>query len=414
MKRSLLVLALMFAVNAFAQDPANWPTVIDGNPSMGPYAWVDGPTAIQNGQKANAVLGGAQDSLQLYICRASLSDGVHPGKFFNNQCNIGWGKTEVVKTTDYQLLVNAQPSYSGYLSQSWVAPGTPSTFVGGSVAAGPLRVCHGSYNGQWHPGKEWQGKCNIGYGGAEVATDNYQLLVLTFNKTSWQQSSATLICSGCPTGPVQPMPVTDMSGNTQGTVVAQQMYNGFWLQIAGCAQMADVGAILPKDASATVVAGTAIKGWFAAPSVDTFGDPRTWFVRENMFDTHLGTIWFRLRYFANNLCLQAASATDHAPLTLQPCSSTNKLQWWTPGTANGVPAMVSGASIGNSRGVDPQTFNLYATMMGVEGQSPTQAVWMVSSESCRPFVSPTHFSSFSSSEAASWKYVSDRLGRILP
>ena len=156
---------------------------------MGPYAWIDGPSSST--QLANAVAGGSGDGIQMDICRATLSDGVHPGKFFNGQCNIGWGGTEVVKKDGYQILVNTQPSLSKYLPQSWLAPGSADTFNGGSVGSTNMKVCRASYNNGWHPGKVWEGKCNIGYGGKELAVDSYQLLSLTFNKTGWQSSVRT-------------------------------------------------------------------------------------------------------------------------------------------------------------------------------------------------------------------------------
>ena len=77
---------------------------------MGPYAWVDGPTYLQKDpQLANAVVGGSEGSRILRVCRAKLQDGTHPGKYFDGQCNIGWGGKEVVLTQGYELLVNTQP-----------------------------------------------------------------------------------------------------------------------------------------------------------------------------------------------------------------------------------------------------------------------------------------------------------------
>jgi hypothetical protein len=73
-------------------DPSTWPAQFDGTTSSGPWSWIDGPTALQsNPSLSNAVLAGSEGSTQLYVCRATLQDGIHPGKYFNGVCNIGWG-----------------------------------------------------------------------------------------------------------------------------------------------------------------------------------------------------------------------------------------------------------------------------------------------------------------------------------
>jgi hypothetical protein len=48
-----------------------------------------------------------------------------------------------------------------------------------------MRVARAAYVGGWHLGKEWAGKCNIGYGGQEVAEGVYQVLSLGFDKSAW-------------------------------------------------------------------------------------------------------------------------------------------------------------------------------------------------------------------------------------
>lgn len=53
--------------------------------------WVFGP-----GVPPNAVIGGQADGHNLPICRASYQGGVHPGKLWAGNCNIGYGGREIV------------------------------------------------------------------------------------------------------------------------------------------------------------------------------------------------------------------------------------------------------------------------------------------------------------------------------
>ena len=323
---SSLALLVVFAVALSASAQDTWPTVIDGTAGMGPYAWLDGPASIANGQAANAVRGGAEGSLQLYVCRSAFPDGVHPGKFFNNECNVSWDSKEVVKTTNYELLINREPSYSAYLGQAWVNPGTAGTFVGGNVNGTPLRVCHGSYNNAWHPGKEWRGKCLIGYDGHEVATDTYQLLALTFNKTAWQQANATVICTGCPAGtPTNTGTNINWNPTPQPVVVSHvyAMTNGFWMKEGTeciiLARPALAPGFAPKDAIAAAVANDSL-GHMSSGGSNCFERAPTWFIRDD-----LGSGWFRIRYVQTSLCLQPRAGDS--VVTTATCSNARE-QWW--------------------------------------------------------------------------------------
>jgi hypothetical protein len=172
-----------------SSDPNTWAAAFDGVNQMGPYAWVDGPTHLQKDpQLANGVFVGQVGDLKIYVARARQSDGTHPGKFYNGTCSISWGGNEVLLTSGYDLLVNTQPQNAKYLSQTWVSPTTAAsvTFMGGLVGTTPLRVCRASYNNGMHAGKEWAGKCYMGYGGQEVAVAPYEVLSLGFDKARWQ------------------------------------------------------------------------------------------------------------------------------------------------------------------------------------------------------------------------------------
>lgn len=168
-------------------DWSTQPKYFDGINSMGPYAWIDGPTAprTSDGGILNGVQGGFdQGAGKLFLCRAQLQDGVHPGKYFGGHCNIGWGNQEIVLTQGYEVLVNTQPQDAQYFTQLWHSSTSASgaDFHGGSVGDTRMLVCRASYNNSIHPGKEWDGKCYIGWGGKEVALDQYEVLQLFFQK----------------------------------------------------------------------------------------------------------------------------------------------------------------------------------------------------------------------------------------
>jgi hypothetical protein len=64
------------------------------------------------------------------------------------------------------------------------------TVIGGSQPhpAATLFVCRVNYNGGIHPGKLYQGHCNIGWGGKEISLDHYQVLV-SRTPLSWVSSN---------------------------------------------------------------------------------------------------------------------------------------------------------------------------------------------------------------------------------
>jgi len=131
------------------------------------------------GVPRGAVLAGRVPGGDLYVCRASHGGGTHIGKLFNGKCNIGWGGQEVSLGV-YQVLIAP--------GSRWlrVPPGQiPAGAVGGGLADNTeMYVCRGFYNDGQHPGKTWQGRCNIGWGGQEVALTHYDVLVKP-NGLSW-------------------------------------------------------------------------------------------------------------------------------------------------------------------------------------------------------------------------------------
>jgi hypothetical protein len=191
--RSAIPALLLPAAVACAQqaqfanaDPAGGAIWFTGQATPGsaeadaPFRWQDPATAAAHGF-ANAAVGGREGGTALYICRAATSDGIHPGKVVSGKCNIGWNGKEL-SLDRYELLVNTRPDSAGAYVQRWSAPGAGVVgYAGGTLAnAGNavLRICRGGYNGGIHPGKEWQGKCYIGWGGKEVPLPNYEVFQL--------------------------------------------------------------------------------------------------------------------------------------------------------------------------------------------------------------------------------------------
>lgn len=119
----------------------------------------------------------------LGVCRMRHAGGVHPGKVFAGKCNAGFGKKEI-SSADYDLLIARQDAF-------WHMAPKPGmelekALVGGREADGEgLQLCVARYKTGWwlfsnhrgyHPGKYVFGKCNFGFGGQEVAGDDFYLV----------------------------------------------------------------------------------------------------------------------------------------------------------------------------------------------------------------------------------------------
>lgn len=63
----------------------------------------------------------------------------------------------------------------------------PDAVVGGRAGGQPLILCRARHQGGVHPGKLWAGRCNIGWGGKEIAATDFDVLVRTVRA---QQESA--------------------------------------------------------------------------------------------------------------------------------------------------------------------------------------------------------------------------------
>ncbi|CAN0463534.1 unnamed protein product, partial [Discosporangium mesarthrocarpum] len=122
-----------------------------------------------------AFAGGKEPGRTLYICRTKYKKGLHPGKVVAGRCNIGWGgKERALKS--FQVLVANSKSFR-FVNSKTGARLPKGTFIGGQEPGRRLAVCRASHRGGWHPGKLVAGKCNIGWGGKEIARTRYQVLV---------------------------------------------------------------------------------------------------------------------------------------------------------------------------------------------------------------------------------------------
>jgi len=145
----------------------------------------------RNGQiPSGAVSGGSERGRALYICRAYYRNGTHPGKIVGRSCNIGWGGKEV-QLSSYEAMVAV-----GGARVSWASARNgrmPDGAVrGGGEGGRTLYICRARYSGGIHPGKVVGGRCNIGWGGKEIALSSYEVAVdPQANRTQFQQPPGT-------------------------------------------------------------------------------------------------------------------------------------------------------------------------------------------------------------------------------
>jgi hypothetical protein len=124
---------------------------------------------------------GTEEKLPLYACRAEAGAGVHPGRFRNDftGCHIGFGGREI-SVMPFEILTSAWRDDGG-------GSVPPDSFVGGQrVSIGPqssfnlipLYPCRASYQGTLQVGEVAAGDkgCTFGFGGRQVAEQQYQVL----------------------------------------------------------------------------------------------------------------------------------------------------------------------------------------------------------------------------------------------
>lgn len=119
------------------------------------------------------VAGGEPSNGPFYVCRGNYHGGMHPGKLIRGTCNISWGGTEV-SMTHYEVLVSRAPMHWVSGSYGNVPPGA---LEGGYEHHNRLFICQADYHGGTHTGKLIGQNCNFGWGGREILTPYYRVLV---------------------------------------------------------------------------------------------------------------------------------------------------------------------------------------------------------------------------------------------
>lgn len=157
------------------------------SPSGSPIAWVD----FSGQTPGNAVDGGEEPGRKLGVCRAEAPNGWHPGKLIDGRCSIGFGGKEV-PLTSFQVLVQQAAPVARIeipvpgapvvpLVISWVPKAAPIAAPLRSVMAGGepgrlLGICRAAHQNGVHPGKLIGDRCSIGWGGAEVMLEQYEVM----------------------------------------------------------------------------------------------------------------------------------------------------------------------------------------------------------------------------------------------
>jgi hypothetical protein len=148
-----------------------------------PVLWVPAANGVV---PANAIIGGNETGRTLPVCRARYNQGVHPGKVVGKNCNFSTGGKEVL-APQYEVLVG-NPAVLRQSPQlvRWIAAQggqvPPGAFSGGNEPGRSiLQICQAPYQGGVHVGKVLGGNCNFGYGGREVLSPQYAVLVVGRN-----------------------------------------------------------------------------------------------------------------------------------------------------------------------------------------------------------------------------------------
>ena len=145
-----------------------------------PVMWVP---AANGAVPANAIIGGNETGRTLPVCRARYNKGVHPGKVVGKNCNFGYGGKEVL-APQYDVLVgNPNILHQSPQLVNWVAAQggqvPPGAFFGAYEPGRPLLpICQAAHQGGVHVGKVVGRNCNFGYGGLEVLSPRYAVLVV--------------------------------------------------------------------------------------------------------------------------------------------------------------------------------------------------------------------------------------------
>src|SRR5690606_4392112 len=145
--------------------PAGWVAKAAPASKPSPLSWV--AVSGRNVPGTALIAGKHKSGTSLAVCRADMGDGIHPGKVWGANCVVGWGGREVARPSYEVLSVTSD-------GVKWVGvqPGRSvpaNAIVAGKHKSGPnLLVCRADMGDGIHPGKVWNGKCHVGWGGKEV------------------------------------------------------------------------------------------------------------------------------------------------------------------------------------------------------------------------------------------------------
>lgn len=108
-----------------------------------------------------------------------------------------------------------------HLGPRWIdafpgSPLGPEVVMGGGESGRIYYICHAPYQGGVHPGKIVKGRCNFSWGGREIATNQYQVLV-SHNPLSFRAAGL---------GYVPPNAIPGGYENGKPLYICQAEYNG--------------------------------------------------------------------------------------------------------------------------------------------------------------------------------------------
>jgi|GEM_PF-1800811 len=143
-----------------------------------------------------AVDGGYGQTRELRICKASAGRRLKTGWINRNNACVIPSRGQIAMVTRYEEL---------HVPYRWVTDPAGANlggthFPGGWEGKRKLFVCRARYRGGMHPGKVVAGRCNIGYGGREVALAGYQQLVASKGMVTWVRAARGAIPRGAVQG----------------------------------------------------------------------------------------------------------------------------------------------------------------------------------------------------------------------
>jgi hypothetical protein len=117
---------------------------------------------------------------KLDICRVRMSNGLHPGKIYKNQCLVPWGGKENIYNRYQILLVKAATIQWPNIQTVSAVQIQKDGIVGGRNNKEPLYICRMKLNDGSHPGKFLVSTnlCYVAWGGKEItATNGFEVLL---------------------------------------------------------------------------------------------------------------------------------------------------------------------------------------------------------------------------------------------